>query len=145
MTEPVAYRAATPDDLRFILSSWVRAFAWQRKTPEGMTPRHYRAALRATIGDILRRPTTRVAVACNPHNHNLVWGWAAFEDGPTPVLHFVYVKELFRGLGIGSKLVEIARDGRPGVMRYSYRTPACRKFLAGAEYDKRLLRPRKAA
>lgn len=140
----VRYRAATREDLRFILASWARSFSHTRKAPEGLAPKHYRAALRATIADILRRPTARAVVACNPNNPNLIWGFAVFEDTGSPVLHYCYVKELFRGNGIGSHLVQIARGNRPGVMRYSYRTPACHRFLAGAEYDRRLLRPRKA-
>ena len=138
--DPVLYRAATRDDLRFILSAWVRSFSHRRKPPEGVSPKHYRAALRATIADILRRPSTCGVVACNPLNPNLIWGFAVYESGDSPVLFYVYVKEVFRGNGIGTELTRLARDGRPGVMQIAYRTPAGQRLLPEAQYNPRLLR-----
>lgn len=140
MANSVRYRAANKSDLRFVISAWTRSFAHQRKVPEGLTPKRYREALRNTVLDILRRNSVRVVVACNPLNDRLIWGFAVYEAGPSPVLHYCYVKEVFRGNGIGGELVAIARDKHPGVLHYSYRTPACRTFLAGAEFDKKLLR-----
>lgn len=145
MTEPVQYRAATKDDLRFILSSWVRSYTHRRKPPEGMSMKGFRAGVRVTIADILRRPTTRAVIACNPLNERLIWGFAIFDDPDDyresePVLHYCYVKEVFRGNGIGTELTRLARNGRPGHLRISYRTPACRRFLPEAQYEPRLLR-----
>lgn len=143
MTEPIRYRSATKDDLRFILSSWVRSYTHRRKPPEGMSMKGYRAGVRLTIADILRRPTTRAVIACNPLNDALIWGFSIFDDpdGPgEPVLHYCYVKEVFRGNGIGTELTRLARSGRPGRLRISYRTPACRRFLPEADYQPRLLR-----
>ena len=140
MTEPIQYRAATKDDLRFILSSWARSYTHRRKPPEGMSMKGYRAGVRVTIADILRRPTTRAVIACNPLNASLIWGFSVFEDGPTAVLHYCYVKEVFRGNGIGTELTRLARNGRPGHLRISYRTPACCRFLPEAQYEPRLLR-----
>jgi hypothetical protein len=140
LNEPVQYRAAATADLRFILSSWVRSYTHKRKPPEGMSMKGFRAGVRVTVTDILRRPTTRAVVACNPLNPTLIWGFAVFEDGPTPALHYCYVKEVFRGNGIGTELTRLARDGRPGHLRISYRTPACRRFLPEAQFEPRLLR-----
>jgi hypothetical protein len=140
LTEPIRYRAATKDDLRFVLSSWVRSYTHRRKPPEGMSLKGWRAGVRVTIADLLRRTTTRAVVACNPLNDTLIWGFAIFDDGPEPVLHYCYVKEVFRGNGIGTELTRMARNGRPGSLRISYRTPACRRFLPEAVYQPRLLR-----
>jgi hypothetical protein len=96
--------------------------------------------VRVTVTDILRRPTTRAVVACNPLNPALIWGFSVWDDGPTPALHYCYVKEVFRGNGIGTELTRLARDGRPGHLRISYRTPACRRFLPEAQFEPRLLR-----
>lgn len=140
LSEPVQYRAATKADLPFILSSWVRSYTHKRRPPEGLTLKAFRAGLRLVIADILRESTTRLVVACNPHNERLIWGWACYDDGPKAVLYYAYVKEVFRGCGIGTELTRIARNRAPGVMQIAFRTPACRRFLPEATFNPRLLR-----
>lgn len=137
--DPILYRRATPDDLKFILSSWVRSYCRHGKG-ESLLRKLFVDAVRGTIGDILQQPTTRIVVACNRLDPNIIFGWACYDVAHEfPVLHYVYVKELFRGGDIGSTLVKQARAGKPGVMRYTFRTKAGERLLPEAQFDQRLV------
>lgn len=142
--DPVFYRAATRDDLPFILAHWVDSYA--RGTPAvarrplTIMRRHYRSAVRSTVTDILAKPTTRVVMASCRLDPNIIYGFACYDVAEDfPILHYCYCKELFRGMDIGSTLVQLARDGKPGILRYTFHTKAAKRFLPGALLEPQLV------
>jgi hypothetical protein len=143
MSEPteVMFRPAKgEDDLKFILKSWIRSYA-RSPYAGAMTRSRLVGAIKGTIGDLLRREDCVATMACNPNNSDQIFGFVVYETNcDTPVLHYVYVKAPFRGFEIGSDLVSVARGNRPGLMRYTFRTPASKKFLAGAKFEPNLAR-----
>jgi len=52
-----------------------------------------------------------VVVVCDPEEPSVVWGFVVFEEG---VLHYLYVKQAFRGLGIARALAAEALRGFEG-------------------------------
>lgn len=139
------YRAATRDDLPFIIGHWVDSYVGRGQPKVGGKPltllrKHYRAAVRATVVDVLSRPSTHVVIACCRLDPKVIYGFVALDASHDfPVVHYCYVKELFRGMDIGSTLVMLARDGKPGVLRYTFWTRSARRFVPEAQYDASLV------
>lgn len=141
MATDFAIRPATEKDWAFILQSWTRTYA-RSMDPGPLAPRALADAVHASVSRLLTRPGVEVAVATNPANAFFIFGYVVFErraDGP--VLHWVYVKDLYRGYGIGSDLVTYARGDLPGPLRLTYRTPAASRLVPEAVYAPKLARP----
>lgn len=137
-----AIRPPTPADVPLVLQTWTRTYARVAKRHCGpLAPRAVADAVHATAQLILARPGVEVAVATNPANAWFIFGYAVFERAES-VLHWVYVKDLYRGNGIGPELVAYARDLCAGPLRISFRTPASRRLVPDAEYAPELAHPK---
>lgn len=137
--EPVHFRAAEPDDMRFILSSWKRSW---RVSPWAGTVRNdeFYATCSSTIeGLVARGAQFRVAyLASHPDR---ILGWVCHEtlqDG-TLCVHYLYTKDAFIRYGVGTKLVESLPGGRPGLYshRFAQVVEACPGFRHAPEVARR--------
>jgi GNAT superfamily N-acetyltransferase len=141
-TDPAdfAVRPPTEKDYPFILQSWVRTYA--RSFEEGpLWPRAIADAVHASVQRRLSRAGVEVAVATNPTNPWFIFAYVVFERTPDgPVVHWVYVKDMYRNMGIGSDLVAYARGDAPGPLRITYRTPAAARLMPEAVYAPKLTR-----
>lgn len=96
---PYTIRQHTEADMGCIVQPWYRH---SKKT--------YRWLSCATRDRVLAEAIRRAAadlpvfIACNREQPDQVFGWACAEVGKA--LHFVWVKETFRGLGLARELVE---------------------------------------
>lgn len=103
-----ALRAWNPSDVReyhFVVASWRRSYA---DSPFArMMGDAYREGHEALIKHLLAR--FPVLVACDPEDHETIWGWAC--TGPGAV-HYVYVKRKLRRQGVARRLVApfVGRD-----------------------------------
>lgn len=119
-----------PDEFAFIFDSWARSF---RKSPwAGCIPNHlYDAVSRAASAAIVDRGA-KVLVAVTPiagqesafPELRRVMGYSVSEPG---VLHFLYVKDDFRKMGIGQALLDATCPG--GEWTYTHRTRLSERFL----------------
>jgi hypothetical protein len=102
-------RAATQADVAFIFNSWLKSFK-NANAVRGILPPVYFEFQHKVIEALLQR--ANVQVACNPAAENEIWGYAVYEtvEGVS-VLHYAYVKELYRGLGVYRALVAGLGDG----------------------------------
>ncbi len=112
-----------PEEYPLIFDTWARSF---RKSPwAGCVPNHlWDQVSRACIGELLTRSRVIVAVKNLPEGRR-VMGYSVSEPG---VLHWLYVKNDFRGLGIGRSLLELTTSGWDQYV-YTHQTRASRKFL----------------
>lgn len=112
-------RLATFEDLRFVKSSWFDSYwnCYAKKKIEGVI---YREEMRAAIERTIN-PTVRVLVAFFPEVPDEVLGWSATEGD---VLHYVYVKGVYRRRGIGRGLVP------DGTLYYTHGTDASGRAFA---------------
>ena len=100
MSEPTL-RVATPEDLRFVHSSW-HTNHWKTWAHKHVSREVYNAGQDRRINLAVARST--VLVAYFPEVPDEVLGWACIEEAPE-VLHYVYVKGVYRRMGIGTGLV----------------------------------------
>jgi ribosomal protein S18 acetylase RimI-like enzyme len=120
LTLPIVLRDAVESDLGFILSSWLRATgdAWgdlKESTVDEWAVAHGglrvgaiadipRRFTRHAVAEILQRPEVRVAVACDPEDAELIYGYAVCEPA-NDIIHWAHVKHSFRRNGIGRAMV----------------------------------------
>lgn len=110
-------RDAKADDMRFVFDTWTRSFR-QHVSPEELRC-GYATAQRELISHCIE--TGRCVVACSTEDsderkaEDVLYGHACGQVGGDVglVLHFVYVKDVWRRRGIGRALVEeLRRTGK---------------------------------
>lgn len=131
MTErSVDFRDAIAEDSNLFLSSWLKSFR-QSEFARDMKNPVYFSGHEKLIKKALSRSNTICAV--NPEDHAHVFGWISFEQlSPYSILHYLYVKEKFRGFGIGRKLFGFIQR-RPFI--YTHQTPQFDRFKDGGFYS----------
>lgn len=93
------FRPATPADLRFVAHSWFESYRRGGGAPQVRFDT-YKAGQGALIDRLLAAaPTT---VAFNPIEPDEICGWMC---GDRSTIHFVYVKQAYRRMGIARALV----------------------------------------
>lgn len=95
-------RQATPEDLRFVHSSWHTSH-WKTWAHRHIEREVYNVGQDRRIDLAIAR--SEVLVAFFPEVPDEVLGWACIESYPE-VLHYVYVKGAYRRTGIGTGLVK---------------------------------------
>lgn len=120
----ISIRPATSEDLPYIVTTWVRSF---RESPyAGLVPNHlYYSVYEATVTDILARGAT-LLVACSTDDPDYIVGFACWEHVPgrfhsRHIVHYVFVREKFRRLGIARRLMAKLEDRRAPL--YTFRVP----------------------
>jgi GNAT superfamily N-acetyltransferase len=129
------FDAPTADELDLVFDAWINSF---KKSPwAGCVPNQlWFETQRETIRGILNRGASVVVAVTPIQGREAEWpdvrrvmGYAVTEKN---VLHWLYVKDDYRGYGIGRALLnEVTRlwpDG-PAPWVYTHRTKASVKFL----------------
>ena len=104
---PILIRPMTPEDLDFIRPSWAdslyKEVPWRK-----MRRRDFKAGHRATMARLLARKGSICLIAVAPEGEPK-YGWVLGAPG---LLHYVYVRGIFRRSGVASRLLEnLARVG----------------------------------
>lgn len=120
----------TADEYNFIFDSWARAF---RNSPFAGCIRNcdYDDVSRKAMAEIIDRGA-RVVVMVNTLENGVrrVAGYSVSEPG-RKVLHWVYVKRDYRGMGLGRQLRrDVVPDTEVGTWTYTYRTNSSDRFLS---------------
>lgn len=98
------------------------------------------AAIRGTIFDLTNRGC-EFRVAYLVGRPEFLFGFVCYETGhPYPLVHYVYIKKDYRENGIGRGLVDVAREGIDGQVRYSHRTKLGEHLFKGGFYTPALAR-----
>jgi GNAT superfamily N-acetyltransferase len=119
----VAFRPYRPStDIGFLFAAWIGSY----KTSDwaGVVCDHVTYAIhKATINQLLARGM-KVVMAVNPDDEDQILGFVAYEVGP--VLHFCFVKDVFRRQGVAKQLLEAAGIDRTGPVFHTFRTDDAR-------------------
>lgn len=102
----IVLRDGTPDDVAFIFSSWIKSYA-ASDVARSMDRRVYDAEQHDAIEAALAR--SRVIIACLASAPESIFGYAVVENDHT--LHYVYVKQTYRRLGVARALLGALLDG----------------------------------
>lgn len=102
--EPYSFRSGTKADVPLVLDSWLDG--WRKLEFGDVHPDRVFPAARRIVSALLQRPDTRLVVAHAEDMPDAILGYAVFT--PPAVLHWVYVKGMYRGIGLGRALVSEA-------------------------------------
>ena len=121
---PHEYREAQPADRAFWGANWANSF--RRSRWAGVVPNHLFHDLMRTLQDGLLRRGMRVSLAHLPGNPDALMGFVAWEPSDkAPIVHFLYVKDTWRGQGLGGALL---RQGPGDKFIYTHRTEDADRF-----------------
>lgn len=105
MSLPILIRPMAESDVNLVMNSWLKSFRDCSAT-WGASNAEYYAAQKAIIARLFR--VSQVAVACDPEDHDQVYGWACWTPRDKEVLvHYVYVKSLFQRMGVARELMKV--------------------------------------
>lgn len=136
MSLPMYVRSPTGNDAGFLLDSWLKSFrtSWSVKK----IPTHlYYVHQRRLVEGLLTSPYSTVLVGCDEESPKVIWGWICAEVVDSAlVIHYVYVKELFRSHGLASTLVRmlVEAEQKQGDLRaimYTHDTKVTNRLIAG--------------
>lgn len=119
---PVLMRLGSQGDIPLITNSWLTSF---RDGPavQSCPNRLYFANQHKIMEALIPRST--IIVCCNEEDHDQILGWACFEKQERAiVLHYLYVKNHFRRLGLAKQIMDILLDSEDvSTVFYTHRTP----------------------
>lgn len=101
---PINIRSYRPEsDEDFIYACWIREFKlspFARKIRNSI----YFYNQHKIIDTLINK--SKIIVACNIDDENHIYGYVVFENIKPPVLHWLYVKMSYRGMGIENLLLQ---------------------------------------
>lgn len=132
MKDVCIVRSALTGDVSFIYNSWLKSFRdgslWAQLIPSPL----YFLSEKKVIDKLILE--TDVLIACNPESEDQIFGYVVADNSIKDVtlLHYVYVKQPYRGLGFAVKLIENALPptaSRDHVIVASHMTRAFNEYL----------------
>lgn len=102
---PIHIREALASDIPFIFNSWLSVM--RAETPKDISNDIFFSNHHKLVEKALMR--SRTCVAVNPEDHNQIYGFIVGTKKPC-VLHFAYVKGIFRRMGIANQLISTLFD-----------------------------------
>ena len=101
LEDEVQFRPVENSDLNFILSSWLKSY---RSSPQvrDIPASIYFDCHQIIIKDILMH-SSKTIVMCDSVNPEVILGYIVCDKDSTRI-HYLYIKHMFRGLGLGLKL-----------------------------------------
>lgn len=126
----VTTRPAGPDDIMDVVKWWTNSFKkskWAGTLPNNKFPEYMGESIRQLISR-----GSKVLLAVNAEKPSQVLGFVAHEKTSRgePVVHYLFIKDYYRGHGLGRWLLEQAGIPLDGTAFYTHRTDASRKYRA---------------
>lgn len=124
---PIKIRPATDQDVAFILNSWLKSYREHGPIAQHVSNTIYFASHHKILQKVIKRATTLVAV--NENDDSQIYGYAVGEriEGHF-VIHFVYVKQGFRKMGIATSLYNMFEHDRSSVGIFTHHTRMAEKM-----------------
>lgn len=128
MTE-LLIRQATPADLPFIFSTWLRNYRHSSTGFAQAIDKDVYYEFHHTVLSRIVNRGARILVASDKVDPNVIYGYLVWEPLPDmDVLQYGYIKKAFRGLGIFTDLMKAAGI-RANAIVYTHQTDAGKKFF----------------
>lgn len=94
-------REVRPSDINFIYATWLRSFRYGSTLGKSLTNTVFFFEYNKVIDNLLSKST--VLVACLENDEEIVFGYIVYEED---IIHYVFIKESFRQMGIAKMLVK---------------------------------------
>jgi hypothetical protein len=95
-------------DLNFILSSWLKSYR-NSDFATCISNDTYYAFHQGLISQILTHPTNTLTIIASVEDPDQILGYASYSI-TKPIIHYIYMKQPFRRLGLGRYLFEGVRN-----------------------------------
>ena len=135
MTAALVYGVERPSDRVFVIRSWIDSYRTAHSA--GMIAmRDWIDVMAPQVERVLARRGCRVWVA---HHGDAepgadLYGWLAAETAADPLVHYCYVKQAYRRMGIARGLLRLAEIDPTRRFRYSCKTGVVSKLGAQIPY-----------
>lgn len=124
----IRFREANETDVGFIFNSFLKSFR-DSYFARNISSTIYFNEHHKIIESLLKK--AKVNIACNPNDVSQIYGYVISEKiDNTFVLHYIYVKQTFRKMGIGKKLLEISGHDKEVAGCYSHHNKISEKLSA---------------
>ena len=118
-------RNACGSDLAFLYATWSNSYHHDSLLAKSCKASVFGPYYDRVIDHILIQPDTRVRIACNPSDPNVIWGYLVSQP---KILHYTFVKEAFRKLKIGTDLFQDMGECLYFTHRTQFIEPILRKY-----------------
>jgi hypothetical protein len=126
MTEPkslqgqIRLRPATESDVPFIFNSWLKCYRHSHNTRGCENPVYF-AQHHVLLEGLCKR--SNIVMACNENDISQIYGYVCSEMVENVlVVHFIYVKEMYRKFGVAAMLAEAVGFKKDAPVFYTHRT-----------------------
>lgn len=102
----ISIRDFYPADFNFIISTWLKGAYLGNNFYQLIDKKSYYQNYDPAVKRILQRKTTEVKVCCLKEDPGVILGYAVLEKRDIDILHWVFVKFVWRGIGIMKDLLE---------------------------------------
>ncbi len=96
----IAYRSSKPEDINFILATWLRGLRYGNELFEQIDKDIYFAEYHKVIEALLR--VSQVRVACLKDDPDTILGYAVLQGDK---VHWIHIKSAWRRIGIAKSLL----------------------------------------
>ena len=126
-------------DSATVATDWLKSFHLSHYA--GPIPMDlYWPTYRTIVNRLMWSPRVTVLMACSPTDDAQTFGWIACERKIQPLIHFIYVKQVFRHQGIAKMLMAAADISTAFTFIYTFKTPAAARLIKG-QWGKTRIRP----
>lgn len=132
----VLIRANKPEDIAFIFDSYLKS--WRLSKFAGTVPNHlYFETQRQLLEGLLGRGA-KVSVAYPEGHEDAILGWICYEEKEgKAVIHYVYIKDSYAGLGVADQLVESVPGAKPGFITHKMFLASLKDWIHAPEIARR--------
>jgi hypothetical protein len=125
-------RDATEADVSFIFNSWLKSYLGSTAT-KGIPGPVYFDAHHKVIEALLVK--CKVTVLCDAKDNSQIFGYLVYEVvDEVPVVHYAYIKHVYRKLGLLKMLLSDAKLGKETSLFYSHNTDVAYKISKNTKW-----------
>lgn len=135
----IRIRPFRESDAGTVATDWLKSFHLSHYA--GPIPMDlYWPTYRTAINRLMWSTRVTILMACSPDDDSQTFGWITAERKIQPIVHFLYVKQVFRHQGIAKMLMAAADIPTGLTFIYTFKTPAAARLIKG-QWGKTRIRP----
>lgn len=101
-------RPFEPSDFNFIIATWLNHYKSHSYFAKRIKHSLYFKWHNKVVQNIFNKPETSCLILHEPNEPEVIFGFFVFERRDPAIMHFVFIKEELRGMGLGTRIVEAA-------------------------------------